>query len=157
MKQIYHKRWPMHKFTGIIFFLIFSTSIALGQKAIGWKDLEDVSYAYEYEAGLNLWYGKPTFGASVKALEGQEVVIKGYVIPLELSGGNYILSAYPYQACFFCGGAGQETVMELQFKSNKTRYKLDQQGTFIGTLRLNDDELEVSYILEDAKLYKKGL
>jgi hypothetical protein len=55
----------------------------------------------------------------VTKLEGKEVTVKGYIIPVEgyKSHKDFVLSAYPYSMCFFCGGAGPETVMEVKAKS----------------------------------------
>lgn len=143
----------MHNLRLILFALVFSIFISgYSQALISWKDLEDVEYEFDYIEGLNTWYGKPTFGPSAKALDGKKIIITGYIIPLDLTGGNYMLSAYPYQSCFFCGGAGQESIIDLKLASSSAKFVVDQQATFIGTLRLNDKELEMSYILENAKV-----
>ncbi|MEM9934030.1 MAG: DUF3299 domain-containing protein [Bacteroidota bacterium] len=121
------------------------------QEQINWEILADVTYEYEYVEDFNIWHGKPEFGSTVQGYADQEVAIRGYVIPLQMSGDVYVLSAVPYQSCFFCGGAGQETVMELRMKSDKWKLQTDELLTFTGTLRLNDKELEMSYILEGAE------
>jgi len=61
----------------------------------------------------------PVFSGDIKNLEGKEVTIKGYIIPVEgyKSHKEFIFSAYPYNMCFFCGGAGPETVMEVVSKT----------------------------------------
>ncbi|MEL6192822.1 MAG: DUF3299 domain-containing protein [Bacteroidota bacterium] len=140
----------LKKFFTVFFALGLSVSL-LSQEKIDWEILADVTYEYEYVEALNIWHGTPDFGSKVKTYSNKEISIRGYVIPLQLSGDLYMLSAFPYQSCFFCGGAGQETVMELRMKSDKWKLKTDELLTFTGILRLNDKELEMSYILEDAK------
>lgn len=130
---------------------LVSSVCLFSQEKINWDILADVTYEYEYVEALNIWHGTPDFGNKVKAYADKEISIRGYVIPLQISGDLYMLSAVPYQSCFFCGGAGQETVMELRMKSDKWRLKTDELLTFTGILRLNDKELEMSYILENAK------
>ncbi|MEL6589731.1 MAG: DUF3299 domain-containing protein, partial [Bacteroidota bacterium] len=109
-------------------------------------------YIQNYDA--NVWYGTPTFGEGVQKLAGKEVIIKGYIIPMDTEGNQYVLSANPFNTCFFCGGAGQESVMELRLARKRYKFETDQVVTFIGTLRLNDAELELNYILENARPYK---
>ena len=70
-------------------------------------------------------------------------------------GDTYILSANPFSSCFYCGGAGQESVMELRLKKKKAKFELDQIVTFAGRLRLNDQEMELNYILEEARVIAK--
>jgi hypothetical protein len=91
----------------------------------------------------------------MKALEGQLVRMTGYVIPIEETGDDavLVLSAFPYSSCFFCGGAGAETIMDIRLKKKTTkRFKKDETLTFRGKLRLNDSDLMFfNYILEDAE------
>lgn len=146
--------FPYSKMTGV-FLLTMMVGIlpVVAQQEIGWDTLKDISYDYIQNEDQNFWYGEPTFGEAVLALDGQKVVIKGYILPVDFSGNSYFLSAFPYSSCFFCGGAGQESIMELQLKNRKKTFKMDQVVTLEGTLRLNDRELELNYILEDARVY----
>ncbi|MEM7660041.1 MAG: DUF3299 domain-containing protein, partial [Bacteroidota bacterium] len=77
--------------------------------------------------------------------------IKGYMLPIDLEGNAYYLSAYPFSSCFFCGGAGQESVMELRLKKAKQSFQQDEFVTLRGRLRLNNRELELNYILEEVE------
>ncbi|MEM7368287.1 MAG: DUF3299 domain-containing protein [Bacteroidota bacterium] len=120
------------------------------QMSIDWPLLSNVSYEYIQNLDQNFWYGKATFGEEVLALDGQKVTITGYIIPADVGGGNYYLSAFPFSTCFFCGGAGQESVMELRLKKKKETFDPDELVTLTGILQLNDRELELNYILENA-------
>ncbi|GAB4414732.1 MAG: hypothetical protein OHK0039_22760 [Bacteroidia bacterium] len=125
------------------------------QVRIDWKTLSGVSYEYIQNLEQNFWYGKATFSEEVRQLDGREVVITGYILPLDFGGEQYYLSAFPYSSCFFCGGAGQESIMELRLQRKKEKFVLDDRVTLTGTLRLNDRELELNYILEQARLYEE--
>ncbi|MFM1932820.1 MAG: hypothetical protein RL226_2123 [Bacteroidota bacterium] len=120
-----------------------------------WKTLADVEFKDMYLEELDAYYWKPTFGASVKALEGKEVYITGYMIPVDYDEDFYVLSRYPFANCFFCGGAGPESVIDLRFKSKTRAYKTDERLTFKGTFKLNaDDVYQMNYILEGAQEFK---
>ncbi len=119
-----------------------------------WDQLADVTFKAEVIDDFGTKYLVPYFGSKIKNLEGQRVRLRGYIIPLDGTGGNiYVLSKVPYQMCFFCSGAGPETVVELQLKSGeRTRYTMDKQLTFEGTLKLNQkDVMHLNYILKEAK------
>ncbi len=122
---------------------------------LSWRTLTDVDFKDVYIDELDAYYWKPTFGASVKALEGKEVFITGYVIPVDYDEDFYVLSRYPFANCFFCGGAGPESVVDLRFKGKTRRYETDERLTFKGTFALNaNDVYQMNYILEGAVEYK---
>ena len=85
-------------------------------------------------------------------MDGKLVEIKGYIIPIDVESGFYVLSANPFASCFFCGNAGPESVMELQFDGKlKKTYTTDEIATFQGRLKLNWDDLEhCNYILQNV-------
>ena len=98
-------------------------------------------------------YAAPDLGPSVQKLKNQPVSITGYVLPVDLDANLYVLSAFPFSACFFCGGAGPETVMTLNFKKKARKFKTDERLTFTGTLQLNADDIyKMNYILDDAEI-----
>ena len=91
-----------------ISFLIFTSSILSGQTTPKednvWKSLSKISYKKEYDELMGFKIDKPVFSESVRALEGKELTIKGYIIPIEgyKSHKEFIFSAFPYSMCFFC-------------------------------------------------------
>ncbi|TAK46134.1 MAG: hypothetical protein EPO28_02830 [Saprospiraceae bacterium] len=97
----------------------FSATQHLLAQANTWKILSKITYNKEYDETLGFKVDVPVFSGDVKNLEGKEVTIKGYIIPVEgyKSHKEFIFSAYPYNMCFFCGGAGPETVMEVVSKT----------------------------------------
>ncbi len=121
-------------------------------KLIDWKFLARVKFEDKYYPDLEAWYVKPVFPENIQKVDGKRVIIKGYMIPLDVEGGVYALSAYPFSACFFCGGAGPESVMSLKFKERPRKFKTDDVVTLTGFLKLNDSDVdEFSYILREAK------
>ena len=115
-----------------------------------WQTLGDLKWKDRPDGGL-----QPVFGQFVQQMAGQEITITGYLIPAELAKAGedniYIISALPANSCFFCGGAGAETVMEVHVKPGTYRKLRGEQATFTGTLTLNpDDDEHLPYILTDA-------
>jgi hypothetical protein len=121
---------------------------------ITWDMLKDVTFKKKWYPQESIFMLYPTFGAPLKRLENKEVMIKGYVIPVDVATNMYVLSAFPYSQCFFCGGAGPESVMSLKPKKSEVRkYKTDEMHTFTGKLKLNADDIyEMNYILEEADM-----
>ena len=131
--------------------IIFSTSLGFSQTNITWDILKDVKFEDKWSEEFQAYYQIPKFGHAIKGLDGKEVIIKGYIIPVDVIDDYYVLSANPYSSCFFCGQAGPESVMEVQMSERNQDLKMDMVLTFKGTLRLNvDDIYQLNYILEDA-------
>ena len=120
-----------------------------------WQALSDVEFEDVYLEELDAYYWMPTFGPQVMAAEGKEFFITGYMIPVDVDEDFYVLSRYPFANCFFCGGAGPESVIDLRFPGKSERaYQTDDRLSFRGTLRLNaDDVYQMNYILEGAVEY----
>jgi len=119
-----------------------------------WQTLEDVDYKAVYLPEYDSYYWQPTFGPKIKALQGKEVILKGYVLPVDIDQNFYVLSRYPFANCFFCGGAGKESVVDLRLVDKKKKYKTDDTLTFRGILRLNADDLyQMNYIIDNATEY----
>ena len=141
----------MNRFIFAFFTLILISSTSFAQKTIDWNDLTNVTYKTIFDQEAGYVYMKPIFGDELKALDGKEVLLKGYVMPMDTEGEQYALSAYPYSSCFFCGGAGKESVVELWLADKGDRFKLDQVVTIRGTLQLNEDQFGLNYFLKDAR------
>jgi hypothetical protein len=136
----------------LFFILLFSWLPALSQTVIDWNTLADVKFTQKYSEEIGLNYDEATFGRWLLPLNGKEIKITGYIIPLDGMGVTYVLSRNPNATCFFCGGAGPETVIELRLKpSALKRYKLDDRMTFKGILQMNRSNLnQMTYVLLDA-------
>ncbi len=106
-----------------------------------WKTLSKITFKKEYNEMMGFKVDVPVFSEEVKALKGKEITIKGYIIPVEGYKGHkeFIFSAYPYNMCFFCGGAGPETVMEV-YADEAIEYTAEPI-TIRGKLELNADDI----------------
>lgn len=128
---------------------------ATAKKENTWKTLAKITYIKEYDEIMGFKIDKPVFSDKVKELAEQEVTVKGYIIPVEgyKSHTEFIFSAYPYNMCFFCGGAGPETVMEV-LSLEPVKYTAEQV-VLKGKLVLNSDDINrLMYLLEDAVIVK---
>ncbi len=112
-----------------------------------WKLLLKVKYTYDKAAYI------PQFDEKIKALDGKTVTIRGYMYPLEEQPKHefFMLSYYPINVCFFCGGAGPESVVEVSAAEPlKIR---DKPVDLRGKLRLNyHDRDRLFFILLNAKI-----
>lgn len=133
-------------------FLVFFAFSLSGQRMLDWSDFADVQFFEKFSNSLGIKYYQAQFGEDIKAMEGEEVMVMGYLIPLDALGESYALSKNPFSACFFCGAAGPETVVELKVKAEYVRrYQTDERRAFRGRLQLNENSLEqFNYILIDA-------
>jgi hypothetical protein len=140
-------------------FLLAVTLTVFAQKASDmkgntWQTLSLVTFDSKFDEMLGIDIQVPKFSPAVKKIEGQTIELQGYILPLEgkRSQKYFIFSAYPYNLCFFCGGAGPETVAEvyckesIQYTTKMIRIK--------GKLSLNKtgDMNKMIYILTDVEL-----
>lgn len=118
-----------------------------------WKTLAKITYIKEYNEIMGFKVDKPVFSQDILDLEGKEIEVKGYIIPVEgyKSHKEFIFSAFPYNMCFFCGGAGPETVMEVEamdpvkFTAESIRLR--------GKLKLNAEDINnLMFSLQDAQM-----
>jgi len=132
---------------------VLTASAATAPLLITWKKLSDVQFARKLNKEVNMYFLYPTFGPTVKSLQGKEIQIKGYIIPVDENENIYVVSAQPMAMCFFCGGSGPESIMELQFKNKKQRFKTDEVRTVKGILLLNPADIDhLNYILKNAEV-----
>jgi hypothetical protein len=135
-----------------ILFLFFMGNI-FSQNIITWELLKNVEFDEIWSEEFQAYYMVPKFSESVKEMDGKEVQIRGFIIPVDIVQDYYVLSANPYSSCFFCGQAGPESVMEIQMIKKYEGLRMDQVITYKGTLKLNvDDIYQLNYILEDAEI-----
>lgn len=119
-----------------------------------WRTLSNVTYIKKYDPLLADNILLPQFSPAVLALEGKEITISGHVIPLEIGENYFVLSAYTFDACYFCGKAGPETVMEIYTK--KPLKLTTTQVKLKGKLKLNKTDINhLFYMLKEAEILTK--
>ena len=132
---------------------LFFINNIFSQNIITWELLKNVEFDEIWSEEFQAYYMVPKFSESVKEMDGKEVQIRGFIIPVDIVQDYYVLSANPYSSCFFCGQAGPESVMEIQMIKKYEGLRMDQVITYKGTLKLNvDDIYQLNYILEDAEI-----
>ena len=145
----------MRSISTICLFLLIQLALTAQQPEGPWKTLADVSYEQQYSEMLGFDIDVPVFGEKVRAMEGETITLTGYIVPLEGFGAHkeFIFSALPYNMCYFCGGAGPETVMEV-FATEDVDYTAEAI-TLKGKLVLNRDDVNrLMYFLLDAEQVK---
>ncbi len=93
----------------------------------------------------------------IEALDGKEVTVKGYVIPLsgKKAQSHFMFSAFPFANCYFCGGAGPESIMEAFVKGDKKIKFSENAITLKGTFKFTSrDPNDIMFTLENAELVK---
>lgn len=131
--------------------------IGIGCSAIAqnnWATLSKVVYKKKYFEEVDYELEVPIFHPNVKELEGKEVELRGYILALEgiKDQEHFMFSLFPFDLCFFCGGAGPETVVEV-FTKNEKKLKYSSKPVVIkGILELNADDIDRHmYILREAE------
>lgn len=121
----------------------------------GWDLLSTVEITKEYDEFVGDVIDKPIFPELLKRKEGGKIILEGFMIPLEqeIAQDYFVLSRFPFQSCFFCGGAGPETVVEVfsesDFAFTEDRIRVE------GELQLNDENpLQLFYVLKNCKIVK---
>ncbi|MEN0002540.1 MAG: hypothetical protein AAF798_00305 [Bacteroidota bacterium] len=138
-----------------LFFFLSSHIITTQQEQNIWRTLSTVQLEKQYDEMIGMELITPNFGPKIRALEGKEVIVKGYIIPSsgKVSQEHFMFSSLPYSMCFFCGKAGPESAMEV-FTKKGANIKYSEEAVLLrGTLRLLDGGLSgLIYSLDDAEV-----
>jgi hypothetical protein len=136
----------------LIIFFWLQVSAVYAQEADAWKILSEVRFETQPVGEEGYEMDVPRFSDRLKSYNGKKITLKGYLIPLSEVGGKqaYMLSSLPFNSCYFCGGAGPETVIEMETKQtiSFTTNQIVVEGVFV----LNEKDLDHHmYILKQAK------
>jgi hypothetical protein len=120
-----------------------------------WATLGMVTFTTQYDPAFGIEIKKPTISPIVKTLEGKEIEVNGYIIPLtgKSEQSHFMLSKFPQNMCFFCGKAGPETAMQVFMENGRKVAYTDEKVSVKGILRINDsNENNLMYTLENASI-----
>ncbi len=118
-----------------------------------WEVFGKVKFESIYNEKESTYLLYPKFTKELKEMEGKEVRLSGYYIPMSLDSDVIVLSRTNYASCFFCGNAGPETVAEVEPKNKFRSFTMDEKITVQGKLRLNrDDIFRLNFILEEGEV-----
>ena len=133
---------------------IWVLNLFIAQGLIGWENLQDVKFNWEYRPEVNAKVEMPVFGKKLLSLEGSVIELSGYNIPVTINRKEIILSKEPFASCFFCGGnGGPGSVVQVRFKQVPGRFKQDEIVHVKGKLKLNPDDFDnMVFILTDAEV-----
>jgi len=148
--------WTFSLITGLIVMTATGQSLAQSKPDM-WDTFARTKFDPKYNEKLGEYLFYPTFQADLKALEGKEISIQGYYVPFAPEDGKYIiLSKFPMSQCFFCGGGGPESIMEVSFAKGTPKFQVDDLVTVKGKLKLNAEDMEhVNFIMSDAVVVAK--
>jgi hypothetical protein len=121
--------------------------------------LKDVKIRYLYSLTYDTYLPRPKFGKDLKLLDEKEISIKGFFLPVDVTGSVFVLSYNPMISCFFCTGSGIETIIEINPKEEQIKqFKKLATDNYIqvkGKLRLNAKDYEhLVYVLDNVELVK---
>lgn len=133
-------------------FLFLLLSLSAFAQTDGWVSFAKTKFEAKYNEKAQEYFMFPEFPVELTNQVGKEINLEGYYLPIDVDGDAYIiLSKFPYSQCFFCGGAGPESIAEVSFKTKPDRFEADQFIRIKGKLKLNASDLEHgNFILEDA-------
>ncbi len=125
--------------------------------ATDWKifgKTKEVSVQGTDKDGLDFQYYKPGFSPEVKALDGKEITVKGFMFPLDSTEKQkfFLLGPFPVN-CPFQYHVGPSLVIEVHAGKNPVSFTYDPV-TITGTLALvpSDPENSTFYRLHNARL-----
>lgn len=133
------------------FFLSQAVMAQFTDAGKNWDTMANVTYEKTEDEYGEIYV--PKFGEDVQEMEGEQVSLQGYIIPFDgmFEPQKIIVSSLPIAACFFCGGSGPETVVEVYLKE-EIKYTA-KPVTVTGVMELNNSDYnKLMYILKDAVL-----
>ena len=122
----------------------------------GWEHFENTRFKWEWSDEYETKIEIPIFDQALLQQNGTTITLTGYYIPMEIEGSTIVISKNTFASCFFCGGAGPETVAEIQLRSKHRGLKADQFVSVKGKLKLNQYDYEhLVFMLVDAEIIAK--
>lgn len=134
----------------IFLLVLFVNFNGTAQEQLTWEDFADISFEPVYNQKYDMDFLMPKFGEKIQSYQGKEIRIKGYFLDISGSGEVFLVSQNPMASCFFCGAAGPETIVEVNFKE-KPSFKTDEVVVVTGKLDLNVKDIDhCNYILNES-------
>lgn len=127
--------------------LLLITQPATAQESVSWDTLAEV----DYEQIDRQWI--LDFSDDILALDGTTVEITGFMMPIEVGGGqrSFLLTRNPSDGCFFCQNEGPESMIEVE-AAEDAEFTYDPVAVR-GTLQvLEDDEMGLYYRITEARV-----
>lgn len=134
-----------------------SSTLMAQTKPDAWALFAKTKFEPKYYEKAQEYLLHPNFAPELKSYEGKELMIEGYYVPFAPEGGGYvILSKFPMSQCYFCGGGGPESIVEVNFAKAQSRFEVDDLVLVKGKLKLNAEDMDhINFILVDAEVIKR--
>jgi len=94
-------KYPLLRTALLLIFMLWLNVMSIAQKVIDWGDLSMVTWEEKYDTAIGINLTQGVYDESILALDGEEVIISGYVIPLDALGLSYALSRTSFASCFY--------------------------------------------------------
>ncbi len=134
------------------------TGFSQGEEELSmWQLLGKIKFKQVYSEREGGLISAPVFSGALKEMEGKEVIILGYYLPFDMPAKNQmIISFNPYASCFFCGGGGPESIVEVELKESIPKLKVDELVRVKGKLKFNDSDWNrMIFIIENAEILER--
>lgn len=142
----------MNVFVNVFFTLLLNVQVS------GWEIFLATRFQWMYVEAAGAEVQIPKFDKKIQSMEGEEITLTGFYLPVTTSNRKIVLSRFPYASCFFCGGSsGLESVVEVYFAEEQSLFKVDDLVTVKGTLLLNDGvDGRLVFIVHNAEVVDRG-
>ena len=143
----------MMKNSYLVILFLFACSGLSAQST--WGQLSLIRFEMQEDPYGEMQYTPGKFSEMIQKLDGTEIELPGFIVPLEgkKKQKQLFFSLYPYANCFFCGNAGPETVIEVQMDADEYLEYTDQQISLSGIFKFIPGNIDsVMFKLEQAKL-----
>ena len=117
---------------------------------INWQMLEQIRFIPTLDTLINQMVKLPAFNNALIKLEGKQVSVTGFYIPMAMNSNKFALSKNPNKSCFFCGRSNIETIMIVYSKDKMIDLDDDEVITIEGKLQLTKSYNDFIYTLKDA-------
>ncbi|WP_106568927.1 hypothetical protein [Cecembia rubra] len=134
--------------------MILASSATIREDNI-WALFAKTRFIEKLNREFGMYFLYPKFPDELKAMEGKIVTVSGFYIPLDMNNSDIaVVSKFPNAECFFCGGAGPESILVGYLKKKPSRkIKMDEIVKIRGKLKLNEEDIdELNFILLDAEI-----
>ncbi|MCB9310798.1 MAG: hypothetical protein H6567_12125 [Lewinellaceae bacterium] len=134
--------------------VLFSLSM-FGQRGDTWITLSKVTFTSTFNPEFMIETRQPKLSEAVESLNGEEIELDGYIIPLtgQISQSTFMFSRYPQATCFFCGKAGPESAMQVLMKDGKKVKITERKVKLKGRLLISPQaESGLLYTLDNAEI-----
>ncbi len=137
-----------------VFFVLGCLTFSV-QAQDSWHILAQVEMDKSFDPEFGIETMIPKISASTNAMNGQQVVLKGYIIPLtgKVEQSHFMFSKFPQNMCFFCGKAGPESAIQVFMKDGKKLAFTSEKIVLEGKLIIhNDNSSGLLYTMEDGEI-----